>query len=81
MAERVLSLVLLGDLVSLYLAVLRGVDPTPLPITDQLKSRLAQAPVDVRIPDTSSPYTAGTGMSRAQASAMFRWISMSFSNS
>jgi len=42
-AERVLSLVLLGDLVSLYLAVLRRVDPTPLAITDQLKSRLAQA--------------------------------------
>ena len=29
--ERVLSLVLLGDLVSIYLAVLRGVDPTPVP--------------------------------------------------
>jgi glucose/mannose-6-phosphate isomerase len=29
--ERVFSLVLLGDLVSLYLAVLRGVDPTPGP--------------------------------------------------
>jgi glucose/mannose-6-phosphate isomerase len=32
--ERVLSLVLLGDLVSVYLAVLEGVDPTPVePIT------------------------------------------------
>ena len=29
--ERVFSLVVLGDLVSLYLAVLRGVDPTPVP--------------------------------------------------
>ena len=29
--ERLLSLVVLGDLVSLYLAVLRGVDPTPIP--------------------------------------------------
>ena len=27
--ERVLSLVLLGDLVSVYLAVLAGVDPSP----------------------------------------------------
>jgi glucose/mannose-6-phosphate isomerase len=39
--ERLLSLVLLGDLVSLYLAVLRGVDPTPVPILDRLKSALA----------------------------------------
>ena len=40
-AERVLSLVLLGDLVSLYLAVLRGVDPTPVPMIERLKSALA----------------------------------------
>jgi glucose/mannose-6-phosphate isomerase len=40
--ERVMSLVLLGDLVSLYLAVLAGVDPTPTPVLDDLKSRLAQ---------------------------------------
>ncbi|MDQ4041219.1 MAG: bifunctional phosphoglucose/phosphomannose isomerase [Actinomycetota bacterium] len=39
--ERVLSLVLLGDLVSLYLAVLRGVDPTPVPTIERLKSDLA----------------------------------------
>lgn len=39
--ERVLSLVLLGDLVSLYLAVLRGVDPTPVEGIDALKARLA----------------------------------------
>jgi len=39
--ERLLSLVFLGDLVSLYLAVLRGVDPGPVPILDQLKSTLA----------------------------------------
>jgi glucose/mannose-6-phosphate isomerase len=38
--ERVLSLVLLGDLVSLYLAVLRGVDPTPVDIVEQLKADL-----------------------------------------
>ncbi len=40
-AERVFSLVLLGDLVSLYLAVLRGKDPGPLPSVEQLKGELA----------------------------------------
>ena len=39
--ERVFSLVLLGDLVSLYLAVLRGVDPTPVAVIDELKASLA----------------------------------------
>jgi glucose/mannose-6-phosphate isomerase len=39
--ERVLSLVLLGDLVSLYVAVLRGTDPTPVDVIDTLKQRLA----------------------------------------
>ena len=39
--ERVFSLVLLGDLVSLYLAVLRGVDPTPVDVIEELKGRLA----------------------------------------
>jgi glucose/mannose-6-phosphate isomerase len=39
--ERLLSLVLLGDLVSLYLAVLRGVDPGPVEIIDRLKGALA----------------------------------------
>jgi glucose/mannose-6-phosphate isomerase len=39
--ERLLSLVLLGDLVSLYLAVLRGVDPGPVALIDRLKSALA----------------------------------------
>lgn len=39
--ERLLSLVLLGDLVSLYLAVLRGVDPGPVRVIDRLKSALA----------------------------------------
>jgi glucose/mannose-6-phosphate isomerase len=40
--ERVFSLVLLGDLVSLYLAVLRGVDPAPVDVIDELKSELAR---------------------------------------
>jgi glucose/mannose-6-phosphate isomerase len=40
--ERVLSLVLLGDLVSIYLAALRGVDPGPVKLIDELKSALAE---------------------------------------
>jgi glucose/mannose-6-phosphate isomerase len=43
--ERVLSLVLLGDLVSIYLAVLRGTDPTPVPMIDRLKAELERASV------------------------------------
>ncbi|MDP2710153.1 MAG: bifunctional phosphoglucose/phosphomannose isomerase [Solirubrobacteraceae bacterium] len=39
--ERVFSLVLLGDLVSLYVAVLRGLDPTPVDVLVTLKERLA----------------------------------------
>ncbi|HTQ67841.1 MAG TPA: bifunctional phosphoglucose/phosphomannose isomerase [Solirubrobacteraceae bacterium] len=39
--ERVVSLVLLGDLVSIYLAALRGVDPGPVPVLDELKAALA----------------------------------------
>jgi len=40
--DRVVSLVLLGDLVSIYLAALRGVDPGPVKALDELKSALAQ---------------------------------------
>ena len=40
--ERVVSLVLLGDLVSIYLAVLRGVDPGPVEVIEQLKEELAR---------------------------------------
>lgn len=40
--ERVFSLVLLGDLVSLYLAVLNGVDPTPVEVLERLKGELAR---------------------------------------
>ncbi len=39
--ERLVSLVLLGDLVSLYLAILRGVDPATIAVLDQLKTTLA----------------------------------------
>ena len=38
--ERVLSLVLLGDIVSVYLAVLLGVDPTPVEVLDRVKRQL-----------------------------------------
>ena len=40
--ERVLSLVLLGDLVSVYLAVLDGVDPTPVEPIERFKAALAK---------------------------------------
>jgi glucose/mannose-6-phosphate isomerase len=41
--ERLVSLVLLGDVVSIYLAVLRGVDPVHIRAIDTLKARLAAA--------------------------------------
>jgi glucose/mannose-6-phosphate isomerase len=40
--ERLVSLVLLGDLVSLYLAILRGVDPVAIAALDALKAELAR---------------------------------------
>jgi glucose/mannose-6-phosphate isomerase len=40
--ERVCSLVLLGDLVSFYLAVLTGVDPSPVTALTELKQALAE---------------------------------------
>jgi glucose/mannose-6-phosphate isomerase len=40
--ERVISLVLLGDLVSIYLAALRGVDPGPVSAIDGLKAQLSK---------------------------------------
>jgi glucose/mannose-6-phosphate isomerase len=40
--ERLVSLVLLGDLVSLYLAVLRAVDPSPVDAIERLKQALAR---------------------------------------
>jgi glucose/mannose-6-phosphate isomerase len=40
--ERVVSLVLLGDLVSLYMAVLRGIDPVSIHVLDELKAELAK---------------------------------------
>ena len=40
--DRVFSLILLGDLGSLYGAVLGGVDPTPVDVIEELKGRLAE---------------------------------------
>jgi len=40
--ERVVSLVLLGDLVSIYMAALRGVDPGQVRLIDELKAALVQ---------------------------------------
>ena len=41
--ERILSLVLFGDLLAFYLAILRGVDPTPVDAISELKERLSDA--------------------------------------
>jgi glucose/mannose-6-phosphate isomerase len=41
--ERICSAVLLGDLVTIYLAVLRGVDPTPVEAIERFKRALADA--------------------------------------
>jgi glucose/mannose-6-phosphate isomerase len=41
-AERLFYLVLLGDLMSLYLAVLHGVDPSPVPLIENLKDQLGR---------------------------------------
>jgi glucose/mannose-6-phosphate isomerase len=40
--ERLVSLVLLGDLVAIYLAVLRGADPAAIPAIDSLKAALSE---------------------------------------
>jgi glucose/mannose-6-phosphate isomerase len=39
-ASSLFSLIMLGDFVSAYLALLRGVDPTPVPVLSALKERL-----------------------------------------
>jgi glucose/mannose-6-phosphate isomerase len=39
---RLLSLVLIGDLTSVYLAYLRGVDPTPIEAITVLKQRMRE---------------------------------------
>ncbi len=39
---RLMSLVMVGDFTSYYLAILNGIDPTPIPAVDYLKERLAK---------------------------------------
>ncbi len=41
--ERIVSLVLLGDLVTIYAAVLRGADPVDIPAIDELKAALSRS--------------------------------------
>ncbi len=41
-AQRLFNLVLLGDLTSVYLATLRGVDPSPVPVIENLKDWLGR---------------------------------------
>lgn len=41
-SERLFSLVLLGDLMSFYLAILHGVDPSPVPLIENLKDQLGR---------------------------------------
>ncbi|MGH2958983.1 MAG: bifunctional phosphoglucose/phosphomannose isomerase [Solirubrobacterales bacterium] len=41
-AERLFSLVLLGDLMSFYLGILHGVDPSPVPLIENLKDQLGR---------------------------------------
>jgi glucose/mannose-6-phosphate isomerase len=38
--EELFSLIMLGDFVSTYVGLLRGVDPTPVPVLSSLKDRL-----------------------------------------
>jgi len=40
---RMLELVMLGDLISLHIATRRGIDPSPVPVIDTLKARLADS--------------------------------------
>jgi glucose/mannose-6-phosphate isomerase len=40
--ERLFGTILLGDFASTYLGILRGVDPTPIPILTSLKARLGR---------------------------------------
>ncbi len=43
--ERMMSLVQFGDFMSVYLAALNKVDPTPVTVIDQLKEQLGKAPL------------------------------------
>ena len=49
--ERLVSLVLLGDLVAIYAAVLRGADPVDIAALDGLKAALAPLTVEFSVPE------------------------------
>jgi len=40
-AARLMSLIIVGDMTSVYLAIAHGVDPTPVPVIERLKATLA----------------------------------------
>jgi len=46
---RMLSTVCIGDFTSIYLAVLRGVDPTPVETIDLLKQKVKQGEMKEKI--------------------------------
>jgi glucose/mannose-6-phosphate isomerase len=56
--ERALSLVLLGDLVSLYLAVLAGLDPSPVRLIEEFKISLAAMGGSSRVTSPTKPIAA-----------------------
>lgn len=63
--ERTLSLVMLGDLMSVYRAVLDGVDPTPVEAIERFKQRLAEDPLGAA--------SYGSGFARPTAWSARRW--------
>ena len=66
--ERVFSLVLLGDLVSLYIAVLRGVDPTPVDVIERPQGAASPPAPEAGCPASPSRwYRLGGSESRSRA--------------
>jgi len=43
---QIFSLILLGDYASVYLALLRGLDPTPIATIDEMKARMKDGKVE-----------------------------------
>ena len=41
---RLMTLIVVGDHASVYVALRRGVDPTPVPVIERLKAALAAGP-------------------------------------
>ena len=44
-----LSAILVGDLASVYLAILRGIDPTPVKTIEKLKAEIAAKSASIRL--------------------------------